>query len=264
MKSLLALSILAVILAATGCGDQRQPAAASADSLDDRTFLSTKVLEGSEERELVDGSRIRLAFTEDGLSANAGCNTMHGDTRVDGDRLQIDGMGGTEMGCEQELMKQDEWLQDFLTGGPTWRLAGDALVLSTGDTEIHLVDRKVADPDRPLEGTAWVVSELIDGSSGDGTVSSMPEGVRAHLKFGDDGRATGNAGCNTFTARFTRQGPQLAFSELTATRKACAGDADKVERAVFEVLESKVDFEIEADKLTLSAPSGKGIGLREK
>lgn len=264
MKPLLALCLLTLILAATGCGEKQQPAAATGESLDGRTFLSTKVLEGSEERELVDGTRIRLVFTADGLSASAGCNTLHADFRLDGDRLRISGMGGTEMGCEPELMKQDEWLEGFLTADPTWRLAGDALVLSSGDTEIHLVDRKVAEPDRPLEGTRWKVSELITGSSDNGTVSSMPQGVRAHMTFGDDGRVTGNAGCNSFTARFTQEGGQITFSELTATRMACTGAAGKVERIVFEVLEAKVDAKIDAARLTLIAPSGKGIGLHEK
>ena len=41
-------------------------------------------------------------------------------------------------------------------------LDGDVLVLRTATAELRFLDRKVADPDRPLEGTRWRVTGLFD------------------------------------------------------------------------------------------------------
>ena len=62
-------------------------------------------------------------------------------------------------------------------------------------------DREVADPDRPLEGTRWVVDGIVAGDA----VLSIPAGVTAAL-----------------------------------TRKACAPEAMAVEQAVTAVLSGQV------------------------
>jgi len=42
-----------------------------------------------------------------------------------------------------------------------WRLAGDELTLEAGGTTITLLDRKVAEPDFPLDGVRWEVGTTI-------------------------------------------------------------------------------------------------------
>lgn len=263
MKPILTLSMLVLILATIGgCGENLGAAAPGLPN--GRTFLSTSVSEGGKPRPLVRGSRIQLIFAGGELRANAGCNSYSGRARMESDRLHVDGVGGTEMGCDPQLMDQDGWLIDFLASEPTLRRDGDTLVLTSEDTEVRLLDRAVAEPDRPLRGTRWEADGLFQGKGDEGIASSMPAGVRAWMTFGDDGRVSGNTGCNRFSARYTESGSRITFSGLSATRMACSGAADAVERVVLAVLEGPAEYAIEADVLTLRSSSGQGIGLREK
>ena len=156
------------------------------EGLEGRTFLST----GAEGRALVAGSTVRLAFEDGQVSASAGCNSMGGPYRIEGDRLVAGQLMTTEMACDPALMEQDRWLADLL-GGSTIALDGDTLTLTGATIRLTLVDREVADPDRPLLGTRWVVEGLVSA----GAVSSVPVGVTAALTF-SDGRVDVEAGCN--------------------------------------------------------------------
>lgn len=257
MRPLLITVLLMVAAGAGGCargGDVPPASGLPAD----RTFLSTSVAQDGKDRPLAEGTRIRLTVDSEQLSVNAGCNSLGGSARLDGDRLVVDGMGGTEIGCEQELAEQDKWLADFLSGGPSWRLEGDTLRLSLKGTTIELIDRAIAEPDRPLRETRWQLDTLVDGE----TASSLPGKAKAHITLGENGRATGNAGCNDLSARFEEAGDQLTFSAVTVTRMSCGGERDKVERAVLAVLEGSPAYEIEADRLRLTTPAGSGLEFR--
>ncbi|HET6700264.1 MAG TPA: hypothetical protein VFH14_00565, partial [Gemmatimonadaceae bacterium] len=74
------------LLLLVGCGS---PAASGGLSdLRGRTFLSTGVIENGQAKPLVAGTRIRLSFDEEGrrIGANAGCNHMGGEARVENGR----------------------------------------------------------------------------------------------------------------------------------------------------------------------------------
>lgn len=97
------------------------------------------------------------------VGADAGCNSLGGEYEMEGDRLVVEGLAGTDMGCEPGLMEQDEWLVDLLTAGPVLALDGDRLTLTSGDTVVSLVDEESVVVDRPLRGTRWVL-ESYGGS----------------------------------------------------------------------------------------------------
>ncbi len=239
-----------------GLADGGSPSASEPDVVG-RTFLSTSVSGYT----LAGGSRITLAFPEKGkLSAHAGCNHLLGNYAVEGDKLKITGMGGTDMACEPARMAQDEWFIKFMTGGPAWTLSGDDLVLKSGTTEIKLQDRKVADPDRSLAGRRWVVDGLMDSEA----ASSVPQGAQAYLEFQggpQDGKVTGNTGCNSLSGTYAEADGKITFSSVATTRIACPGPQGQLERSVMAVLDGPVDAKIEANKLVLRHPSGKGLSL---
>jgi heat shock protein HslJ len=223
----------------------------SPTTLDGRTFLSTTV----RGHDLVAGSTLRLWFQGDRLGISAGCNQMSGTYSIADGRLVIGQMATTEMACEPALMDQDTWVGAFLDGA-TVTLTGDTLTLGHGDVTLTLVDREVADPDRPLERTRWIVDGIVTGDA----VSSVPVGVTAAMTF-SNGQLQVEAGCNAGSASVSATDTTLTIGPLALTRKACAPETMAVERAVTAVLSGQVDYTIEADVLTLTVGGASHDGL---
>jgi heat shock protein HslJ len=214
-----------------------------------RSFVSVRVTDGDDDFPLVPGTRIDLSFI-DGLGARAGCNHLFGRYRIDGDRLLVDQMGMTEMGCEPPLMAQDQWLIAFLSSGPTFALNGNDLLLTSGDVTITLLDREIAEPDQPLQNITWGLTSLITGDA----VSSVPLGVMPTLLFRDDGTLELNTGCNSGGGSYTVEGDRLVLRDIVLTDMACAGAAGQVEQAVVSVLGVEgLSLAIDGTSLTLMA-----------
>jgi heat shock protein HslJ len=183
---------------------------------------------------------------------------MNGGYRVVDGTLVVEQLATTEMGCPDELMDQDTWLADLLTAEPALAADGDQLTLTTASTVLTLVDREVADPDRPLVGTSWRVDSLIS----DDAVSSVPAGAEASMTFGEDGTVQVSPGCNRGSGSYTQGEGTVTVGPLALTRMACQGPPDELERAVLEVLQAgELTVDITAASLTLTA-GDKGLGLR--
>jgi heat shock protein HslJ len=214
--------------------------------LDGLVFVSTDATG----HRLVAGSQIRLTFDGDRLGASAGCNQLGGTWSLDGDVLVVpDEVVMTEMACDPPaLMDQDTWLASFLTSRPTVALDGDTLTLTSGDVTITLLDREVADPDRPLEGTKWAVDGLVSADA----VSSVPSDVRTPTLQFDGGQVLVDAGCNTGSGSYEATAPDITFGPIATTRMACDDVSMDVETHVLGALHGAVTYGIEADVLTLT------------
>lgn len=226
------------------------PANSAPAGIAGRQFVSVSVRDGDSDRPLVPGTRIVIAFGDD-LQADAGCNQLFGNFRLDGDTLIVDGMGQTEIGCQPQLMAQDEWLIGFLGSRPTVsNLDGGELVLTSGNTTLTMLDRAVAEPDQPLTGTTWTLTSIISADA----VSSVPEGVTATFLFREDGNIELYDGCNSGGGPFTVEADQIRFGEIVMTQIGCTGAADEVERAVVRVLNAELaTYSIGGSTLTLQA-----------
>lgn len=248
-----ALAATAAVL--TGCGQ-----AAQAAGVDGHTYLSVSV----DGRELVPGTVIRLQFREGRISANAGCNHLNGPYQWDGHTLAVSDLSTTDMACEPPLMDQDEWLAALLTSRPGLVRDGGNLVLTgTGGVAVTLGDREAVDPDRPLLATRWLVDTIVKGD----TASNLPGAPPAWIQFdqtapGEATKATGNTGCNEFSATAAVAGDSITLSDFAITERACHGDAAAMETAMVTVLQAgPLRYEIEADRLTLTAANADGLGL---
>ena len=262
---LLALALGVVTLAATACGDQSAqttPGGSGSDGseLRGRTFLSSAATQDGKPYPLVAGTQISLWFPEDGrLVANAGCNTIGGDnvSLSDGKLSASGSMGMTEMGCDAPRHKQDEWLAKLLESKPSWKLDESTLTLTSGQTVLTLLDKKVAKPDLPLEGTKWTVNTVFTGD-----VASNSVGMeKAYLVFAD-GKVTGSTGCNQLNGTATISGSEITFGDIATTKMGCPDPLTQVERSVLLVLKGTVPFTIDSNALTLNHPQGaNGLGL---
>lgn len=235
------LAILAlVIVGACSSGAAPSP---SPVGLDGHTYLSTKIAGAV----LVPDTRVRLVFAGGNLSASGGCNTMSGTYAIVGDRLTTNQMSMTEMACEDPRMAQDDWLAGFL-GNVTYALAGDTLTLTSGDITLTLLDSEVATPDKPIEGTRWILEGIIAGD----TVSSVPNGVTASIRI-MAGQVEVEAGCNTGGGSVQVTTDALIFGGIGLTKRGCEAGPAAVESAVIAVLSGAVAYSINADVLNINA-----------
>lgn len=95
----------------------------------------------------------------------------------------------------------------------------------------------------------WQIREV-------GTMT-VPDDVDAHIEFLPDGRLAGRAGCNRYTGNWARQGHEMRFGRIAATRMACAGPAMDVENRLFEMMD-KVVRQDRPDERTLILVTGDG------
>lgn len=261
---------LVSLLTLAGCGSRGEdagdtapassttapPAAGLPASLDGRTFLSTEVTGMT----LVADTRLSLTFdTSDGetatLGGSAGCNSFGSPFWVVDGRLQADAFSMTEMGCEQALMDQDGAITAFLAAHPVITLDGDRLRL-TGDTiTMTLVDREVADPDRPLVGTTWTIDTVLTGDA----ASTVPQGITPTLVF-DGAQVLVDTGCNSGAASATVDGDTITFGPLALTKMACTEEVAAFEAHVVAVVAGERTITITADRLELVDPAT-GIGV---
>jgi heat shock protein HslJ len=221
------------------------PSASPSDALtvEGKTYLSTAV-KGAV---LVPGTQVRLSFKDGSLNANGGCNSIGGTYTITGGRLTTTRMLTTEMGCDQPRMQQDAWLSALLSSS-TIALAGDTLTLDDGKIQLTLHDREVVDPDRPIEGTNWILDGIRTGDA----VSSVPVGVTASIRMAD-GQVAVNDGCNVGSGTVQVTADTVTFAPLMMSKRPCQVGTAGVGSAVATVLTGTVHYTIEANVLTLDA-----------
>jgi heat shock protein HslJ len=245
-----ALFLVAAVLTACG-GDASSGTAGDSfgalttDDLGGTAYLSASV----DGHDVVPGSRIRLSFEDGRMAAIAGCNSMTGPYDVtDGQLAWTSGPAATQIGCRQEMMRQDEWLADLLTAGVDATLDGDALTLSTGDVTIHL-QRETPVEAATLFGHTLTVTELTTPT----TSSALPDGVRSPtLKIATDGTVNLDTGCNRGRTTATAGGDVLTFEPPVTTKLACTPPAGAVEHAVLQALEGLAIVTVDGSTATLS------------
>ena len=127
---MLAVGLLSACASGSGTGDGNL-------ELDGRSFVSNEMVDAGVVTPMVPGTEVRLDFTDGSLGASAGCNSMGGAYRVDGNVLLLpEGLATTEMACDPARMDQDAWLAELLAGEPVLDLDADTLTVSAGDREL--------------------------------------------------------------------------------------------------------------------------------
>jgi heat shock protein HslJ len=266
---LLALFVTAAVLAACGDDDESVDTGDAAAGLA-AEYTSVEVTEAGAPRPLVAGTAISLRFDEGRVGASLGCNQLGGP--YDGDRLLVEDLSMTEMGCDPERHAQDEWFAGVLQSEPTVVVDGDTMTLTSGETVIRFVDREVAEPDRELVGTTWEVDGFADGQDPDDAAMSVAVDRPATVRFEEDGFVMGHDGCNDFGTgevdgtqdglRYELDGDQLVLSGAPVrTQVACPDVAEHVDR-FWAALTGTATWSVDADRLTLVGEDGRVVTFR--
>jgi heat shock protein HslJ len=236
-----------------GDGDARS---AGSTPIEGRTLVVTAVTDAGKPHAVVPGSQIRLTFTDGTLGLQAGCNALSGSYTIDGDMVTVGPIGGTEMGCPQDLMAQDTWLAGLFAAPVT--IAEDPLTLTAGDVVLELADRADVSPDASLTGTRWVLDSIVTGDA----ASSVPQGVEAELTIRENGRVLLTTGCNGAGGTVEITGDSLVWGEIVRELRACPGPAGEVERRVLAVLAGETAYRIEEKSLSITNRDEGGLGFR--
>jgi heat shock protein HslJ len=99
-----------------------------------------------------------------------------------------------------------------------------------------------------LAGTRWVVTS-IDGQA--------PSGPALTADFGNDGRVSGDAGCNSYSGPFIQDGRKVQFGELLSTRRACVDDVrQRQENRLLKILQGNTTLQLSRSRLTVRGEEG--------
>ncbi|TCN57016.1 heat shock protein HslJ [Rhodococcus sp. SMB37] len=257
----LALCSVAVAVSACSATSSDPSGSGSADDLTGRTFVSTEVTGDA----IPGGGPLVVEFPEPGrLAATAGCNRFAGGIELADGTLSAPNLASTMMACPPPADGADGWLSTLLSGSPQWSLDGDVLTLTGSATTVSLTDKKVADPDRSLTGTEWVVTTM---RTADAVMSSAAlENADVTLTVTEDGQVSGSTGCNRFTGTAQVGDGTLVFGPLATTRVACADPAlAQIENHVLAVLSGETTYTVDGSEMTLTASNGvDGLGYRAR
>lgn len=111
------------------------------------------------------------------------------------------------------------------------------------------------DPRDLLTGGAWVVEDLNGGGVIDRALTS--------LLFDEDGRVSGNGGCNQYSAAYELTGEGVRIGPIGATKKACVPALMSQEMLFFDILTKVTRFDITDDgALMLYASDQRNITAR--
>ncbi|MFC3438917.1 META domain-containing protein [Nocardia seriolae] len=243
-------------VAAAGCSSSGGVGDTPPASPMGRSFVSTAV-SGTP---IPGGGPLTLHFADGRVSATAGCNTATGPVDLQGNTLHVGKRATTLMGCPGDLAGADGWQDGLLRSQPTWTLVGDTLTLEGNGSTVTLLDRKAANPDKPLTGTTWIVTALLRPEAE--VRSATLDEVRPTLTITPDGKVSGTAGCNTVTGTAAIDADTITFT-LATTRKMCEPQVMELETQVLQALDGKTTATIDSDQLTLrNSTNNTGLKLR--
>jgi len=248
MKNFLvrAAGVVCLTLIAAGCSSV-SAGASPGPSLDGSAW----VLGGLPGKTLVPGSSSTLQFAAGRASGSDSCNRFGGDYTQDGSALSFGQLAATQMACAPELMEQASAVTTALSATRSHRISAATLELLGADGKTTAVYEAQS---TLLAGTVWAASGINNGKGG---VASLVADTTVNLAFGADGRASGSAGCNRYTASYESARDTLKFGTAAATRMMCAtAGVMEQEQAFLNALGTVATFRQEGDRLELRGADG--------
>jgi heat shock protein HslJ len=116
--------------------------------------------------------------------------------------------------------------------------------------------RNMSTDQRVVAGTDWRLVSLGPAGAEAGLVA----GTTVTLRFGEDGRASGSTGCNSYSGTYQVRGDNIAFGRLISTRRACLDqNANQQEQRFLAALEAANRFRLSSDRLTIIADRNRSV-----
>lgn len=198
------------------------------------------------------GATPTATFENGRVQGTDGCNRYTAPFTVTGTRLEVGSRGAsTMMACAPAVMKQAEAFMSALTRATTYRVVDGQLQLQAAG---GVVLATFAPQSQSLAGTSWRVTGYNNGRQ---AVVSVLSGTTLTMAFSGDGKVSGSAGCNRFTAGYVAKGQKLTFGPAAATRMMCAAaGVMEQEQQFLKALETVATARFESDRLELRTAAG--------
>ncbi len=192
-----------------------------------------------------------VTFQRDGdLRILADCNRVTGTYTLDESRLSLSPGAATLALCPAG--SQDQAFLRDLRNVAAYVFDGENLVLNLRVDGGNMVF--APRPAHSLIGPEW---RVVGVNNGRGGLASVLPDVPLTVTFGEDGRVTGNSGCNLFQGGYTLTGSSLSVGELISTRRACISDAlNAQEQQFLTALRAAATYGLEGEDMTLRDAAG--------
>jgi len=195
-----------------------------------------------------------VRFDAGHLQGFDGCNQLVGSYTIDGDRVDLSALAGTMMACPRPVMVVETAFKKALTGALRFTVADGQMTLTRESATEPALVFEAAPPPR-IEGVTWKVTGYNNGRQ---AVVSPLIGTTLTVSFAD-GSVTGNAGCNTFRAPYTREENRLTIGPVAATRKVCKKNVMEQEREFLAAIESTTTWAVDRNMLDLHRADGERV-----
>ena len=170
------------------------------------------------------------------VSGYSGCNTFKTTAIFTARTLQLRPIATTRLACPEARMTLEARYLQVLRQARVYARQGAKLTLTAGASQA--IFEYGSDAQRRLVATWRLV-----GTKGETPIT---------VTFAADGRVSGNAGCNTFTGRYSVDDLSLSVGPLASTRRACpTPELQAQEQGFLQDLQQVARLEVSGAQLTL-------------
>lgn len=197
---------------------------------------------------------VTLNFEGGKINGTDGCNRYSTSYTVNGARFTASKeIITTTMACpEPIIMQQAAAYITALAQAATYNSDGQQLRLldASGKTLAAFTAQS-----GKLGGTSWIVTGYNNGKQ---AVVSVAIGSKLTADFSADGKLSGSAGCNNYTAAYEASGRSIKIGPAASTRKMCADPAGVMEQETqyLKALETAATYRVEGNQLELRTAAG--------
>jgi heat shock protein HslJ len=220
----------------------------SADASTNTLNHSSWILSSINNQAVMPDSTITLNLEDGKMTGTDGCNRYHTVYMLNADKLSINkNIATTMMACPEPITQQASAYMSALTETVSYKIEGQQLTLlnASGKT-LASFTKQSAD----LGGTSWQVTSSNNGKQA--VVSTLIDS-KLTANFSTDGKLSGSAGCNNYTANYEVSGKNIKIGSVASTRKMCAKpDGVMAQEAQFlQALVTAASYQFEGKRLEL-------------
>ena len=252
MRKSVGPSLISIALALAGCGQPGDPAGPQASYGGTWQLVSGRDTNGP--LPMVKGYRVTLQIEDGQVGGTSACNSYGGPVEIEGEAFHVDGLGGTDMACREDVMESESSYLEALQKVDRITRSGDLLVLEGPSTELRY-ELQPPVPTAGLVETRWELESLIYGEGDSGIASSAED---AYLILHEDGSIEGTTGCRDLYGDWASNGDEVTFTTFGA-EGSCPKALREQDGHVVGSLGDGFRAEIEANRLTVTGRFQSGL-----